>query len=401
MDRWHPYSDGTKGKGNVELLNRANYDGATIGNNEGITLSHDDLNEMYKAASFPVIVANLYHEDGSRPYWAKPYHIYTTKKGTQIAVVGLTAFFSLFYELLHWKLTDPLEELNRQIKYLNDRVDVIILLSHLGIDHDEKISEMFPEIDVILGAHTHHIFHKGKMVHQTLLGAAGKFGHYIGHMTLTIDDQFKKVTEKKAQLYDTNKLPPIEGENELIQQLVDRGKSHLSNEIIELQSDWTKTKIANVLCDALREWCEADCAILNEGLILDKLYQGKVTKYELLKICPHPINPCIVTLTGSQLQKVILQSLDEKWINFQMMGFGFRGKLIGQFVHNQILFSNEDIYLQDVLLQPNEMYRLAIPDMFTFGNFFEDVFTTKSKKYFLPEFIRDLLEWKLKNLASI
>ncbi|MFP3472365.1 hypothetical protein R0J90_20130, partial [Micrococcus sp. SIMBA_144] len=52
VDRWHPLSEATLGLGNVELLNEAGYDAVTIGNNEGITLDYDDLNNLYKEAEF-------------------------------------------------------------------------------------------------------------------------------------------------------------------------------------------------------------------------------------------------------------------------------------------------------------------------------------------------------------
>ncbi|WLR61091.1 hypothetical protein [Guptibacillus hwajinpoensis] len=38
-DKVHPMTEGTVGKGNVQLLNELRYDYATIGNNEGITFS--------------------------------------------------------------------------------------------------------------------------------------------------------------------------------------------------------------------------------------------------------------------------------------------------------------------------------------------------------------------------
>jgi len=40
-------------------------------------------------------------------------------------------------------------------------------------------------------------------------------------------------------------------------------------------------------------------------------------------------------------------------------------------------------------------YRIAVPDMFTFGYLFPAVREIERKKYFMPEFLRDLLAWKL------
>lgn len=400
MDRWHPLSDGTLGKGNVSMLNQAQYDAVTIGNNEGITLSHEDLDHMYDNANFSVIVANLYHTDGTRPRWAKPYEIYTTKSGIRIGVIGLTAFFDHFYELLNWKLTEPLQELEQQINKLSENVDVIILLSHLGIKMDEKIPNLFPEVDIILGAHTHHIFHEGKVINNTLLGAAGKFGNYVGHITLSVDPTTKKISDKKAWLYDTNELPHLEGENKMITSFYTKGEQLLQEEVVHLRKGLNTSDLAMILCESLVEWCAADCALLNEGLILASLKKGTVTKLDLLQICPHPINPCIVYVTGKELQEIVLHTQSEKWLDFHMIGFGFRGTLMGQFVYHQIHIKQDEMYVQDELILHDKIYKLAIPDMFTFGKFFSGILQTVNKRYLLPEFMRDLLQWKLMKLPE-
>lgn len=395
VDRWHPLSDATFGKGNVTLLNSAAYDGVTIGNNEGITLPHDHLNNLYDQADFPVLVANLYDKDGSRPNWAKPHVIYSTETGTKIGVIGLTANFTPFYEQLQWIVTDPIEELSSQLLELPREVDVIILLSHLGLKVDEQIAHLYPQIDVILGAHTHHILHEGKLVNRTLLAGAGKFGNYVGHVTITIEATTKHVINKKAWLYDTNELPALDGENAMITNLFMMGESLLQTEVTDLKSEYNTWQIAKLLCQALWEWCEADCALVNEGLIIAPLGKGIVTKFDLLQICPHPINPCILHVSGEQLTEIITHALDKKWTNFRMMGFGFRGTFIGKFLFDQIEFIEGEIYVQNEPINIDKTYKVAIPDMFTFGQLFPEISNTKDKHYLLPEFLRDLLQWQL------
>lgn len=43
LDRFQFVTEATFGKANVDLLNRLHIDGAAIGNNEGITLPHEEL----------------------------------------------------------------------------------------------------------------------------------------------------------------------------------------------------------------------------------------------------------------------------------------------------------------------------------------------------------------------
>ncbi|MDV2687705.1 5'-nucleotidase C-terminal domain-containing protein, partial [Alkalihalophilus lindianensis] len=71
-----------------------------------------------------------------------------------------------------------------------------------------------------------------------------------------------------------------------------------------------ETELSLLLCQALREWCRADCAMINAGLLLGPL-SGTVTEYDVLSICPHPINPCVVELTGEELTKVLRESMDK------------------------------------------------------------------------------------------
>lgn len=398
IDRWHPLSEGTQGQGNIELLNDSGYTAVTIGNNEGINFPYEGLNHLYDNRKFDVVLANLYNSNRQHPTWLKPYKIYQTQKGTRIGVIGLTAYFSLLYELLGWHLTEPLEELKKWIQPLKSQSDVIILLSHLGLNRDEQIAREFPEIDIILGGHTHHTLPEGKLEGQTLLAGAGKHGRFVGHVSIQVDE--RKTVNKQAVLYNVMELSPVPNEKAISKELYRKGKKLLNQKIKTVPNEYThylfqETELAQLLCQALREWCKADCAFINGGLILGPL-SGKVTVYDLLSICPHPINPCKIELTGSELKKVLLETRDEDWAQQQVVGLGFRGTVMGASIYDRITFTeNNDIYVNGHQLDLTHLYTLAVPDMFTFGHFFKEVFPQKKKEYFLPEFLRDILKWKL------
>ncbi|PLS02666.1 bifunctional metallophosphatase/5'-nucleotidase [Neobacillus cucumis] len=400
IDRWHPYTEATKGRGNIELLNQCGYTAVTIGNNEGVNLPHHDLDHLYDEAKFDVLNANLYKANGDFPDWVKPYKIYYTNQGTRIGVLGLTAYFNHLYNLLGWEITEPISELEKWLEPLRKEADVIILLSHLGITDDEKIAAHFPEIDVILGAHTHHVLEKGKVVDQTLIGAAGKFGHFVGHMTIHVNKE-KVVTKKEAILYDFMEIPAPQKEEEQINDFLEKGKELLNQQVTILQepllSDpFHETNFSRLLCKALRDWCQTDCAMINAGLLLGSL-SGVVTIYDLLHICPHPINPCIVKVTGEELEKIILETKGEELPYREIKGLGFRGTVLGVFVYEGIQFENDRILINQTVLDYEKTYTFALPDMFTFGHFFKEVLPHKHKEYLLPEFLRDLLKWELEN----
>ncbi|WP_028393693.1 bifunctional metallophosphatase/5'-nucleotidase [Bacillus cihuensis] len=405
VDRWHPYTEGTLGKGNVSLLNESGYQYVTIGNNEGITLPNEVLSTLYDQAEFKVLVANLYNKKRIRPKWAHPYFIHTTNHGTRIALIGVTAYFHKFYENLGWYLNEPFAELQKQLKAIHNQADFVVVLSHLGIHDDERMAAEFPEVDVILGAHTHHILHQGKMVGNSLLCGAGKYGQFVGHVEIELDAN-QSIIRKKAQLYDTNELEEAPNEDQWVENVRNAGEKELEDVIAILpepiENDWFQpSPLPKLLCESLKEWTNADCAFLNAGLLLEALSRGPVTKGDIHRTCPHPINPCVIELNGAELKEVILQSRDEEWPHIQLKGLGFRGTIMGMMVYEGIDFvENDEGLIKKVMINGNELqadqtYKLAIPDMFTFGRFFPQIKRTEAKEYFMPEFLRDLLAWKL------
>ncbi|WP_203363117.1 bifunctional UDP-sugar hydrolase/5'-nucleotidase [Bacillus sp. REN10] len=408
VDRSHPLTEGTLGQANVEQLNEAGYDAVTIGNNEGITLPHESLDLLYKQAKFPVVVANLFYPNGSRPKWAVPSFVFELNNGMKLGVTGVTAYYSAFYKGLGWEISEPFQELQTEMKHLAKQADCVVVLSHLGMYDDEKIAQDFAEVDVVLGGHTHHLFHEGKSVNGKLLGAAGKFGYYVGHIQLEVDLETKSILSKKARVYQTSEEldAPVQ-EQESIQQFDQKGQQALQQPVVSLSRsfscDWFgPSDLPQLLCEALTEWCGADGAFLNAGVVLDRLDAGMVTKYDLHRILPHPINPCLIELTGAELKEVLKQTLDEKWPHLAIKGFGFRGKVMGQFVYDQIEIDlkHYQFKIGGQEIEADQCYRLATLDMFTFGHLFSTLHRAAHKQYFMPEFLRDVMEWKLLQVTS-
>jgi 2',3'-cyclic-nucleotide 2'-phosphodiesterase (5'-nucleotidase family) len=209
----------------------------------------------------------------------------------------------------------------------------------------------------------------------------------------------KKITAKKAILYEGKELPRVNNEQGQSDAYFINGKALLSEKVTTLtkplNSDlFHETELSLMLCRALREWCQTDCAMINTGLLLGPL-KGDVTVFDLLKICPHPINPCVVELTGKELEEVFWQTKDEALVHKHIKGLGFRGTLLGVFVFDRISIYDDIIFINGTKVDHKRNYTLALPDMFTFGHFFKDILPQKEKQYFLPEFLRDILRWKL------
>ncbi|MCF3943249.1 bifunctional metallophosphatase/5'-nucleotidase [Oceanobacillus alkalisoli] len=413
MDRVHPISEASMGKANVELLNEVGYDAVTLGNNEGITLSHDDLYHLYDEADFQVVCANLKHKEEHPPDWLHDTQVLRTESGVRIGLIGLTAPFNAFYQLLGWHLTSPFEELEKQLDSLKQKTDIIILLSHLGLSEDEAIARKFPDIDVIIGGHTHHLLRTGEYVNNSLLTAAGKHCMYVGEVILTYDHDKRELTHKEAYTTDVSSYSENEDTSILLDELAAKAGNVLEEEVVYLEegfeTDWFHdVPMMQDLTETVRKWTDADASLLNAGLLLDGLPKGMVTYGDIHRICPHPINPVVVHLRGDELIEVIRASLQKDFMEIQLKGFGFRGKVIGRMLFSGLSISTTirangreavtGVMFQDgSAVEKEKTYRIATADTFTFGRLLPEIAKSEMKQYFLPEFLRDLLLDTLKN----
>lgn len=396
LDRSNIFTEATLGKGNVELLNTAAYDAVTIGNNEGITLAFDDLSALYEEADFDVVVANLQALTGENPSWLKPYTILTTMHGTTIAVIGATAQYDVFYRTLNWKVTEPRKALILLVQQLRQEVDIIICLSHLGISDDELLANECPDIDVILGAHTHHTLPEGKVVNGVLLTGGGKFGQYTGHLTISYSHTKKQVLSLDEQLIENGQLASVPGEVEFLFGLSQKGSSLMSEPVIQLPKTYYKewfhySPLSDLFAEAVFDYTGADCLLFNAGIFVEDLKKGYVSPYDMHKILPHPINLCVIELTGAELKETYVQAQNEEWWQMQLKGLGFRGVVLGKLLlYNLKMDRQRQLFLNGKVVVPTQTYTLATLDLFTFGYFFPS-FKYANKHYYLPAFLRDIL----------
>ena len=396
LDRSNIYTEATLGLGNVEMLNEAEYDVVTIGNNEGITLTFDQLYHLYDHAKFEVVVGNIKPLSGDSPDWLKRYTMLTTENGTKIAVVAATAQFDVFYKSLNWEISDPIDAIIRAVEEVRHDADIVVCLSHLGMNDDELLANRCSAIDVIFGSHTHHIYEQGKWVNGVLLTGGGKFGNYTGHLSIVYDLEDRRLVEVTDELIDNNLLPPLEGEQQFLYNLSQHAKKQLSEPAVRIHKTYYKewfhySPLSDLFAESLLDYTNADCAMFNAGIFLRELAKGDVSPFDMHHILPHPINVCVIELTGAELKEMYRQAQNEEWPNLQLKGLGFRGIVFGKMLlYNIKMNKHQELFIRNNLVKNDEVYKLVTLDMFTFGYFFPN-FKYAKKHYLLPAFIRDIL----------
>ncbi|MDS1000129.1 bifunctional UDP-sugar hydrolase/5'-nucleotidase [Staphylococcus capitis] len=392
VDLSAPVTEATIGKKNIELLSQAHCDIATIGNNEGMTISHEALQNLYTDANFKVICANVFDEKGYLPNHITSSYIKEIE-GSRILFMAATAPFTPFYRALDWVVTDPLAAIKDEIEAHKGQFDILIVMSHVGVFFDEKLCQEIPEIDVIFGSHTHHYFENGEFNNGVLMAAAGKYGHFLGEVNLTIEHG--KVSDKKAKLHPLDALPQVETHFE------EEGKALLSEPVIDhhvklLKKTDVITETSYLLAESVYEFTHADCALVNAGLIVNSIEADKVTEYDIHRMLPHPINLVRVRLTGDELIKVIQKSQKQEYMHEHAQGLGFRGDIFGGYILYNLGFieSENRYFINGEEIQTDHQYTLGTVDMYTFGRYFP-ILKGLPTDYIMPEFLRDIFKEKL------
>ncbi len=403
-DRVNPLTEATDGQAITRLLNQGAYDAVTIGNNEGITNTKEELNRLYDDASFTVILTNLFDaETGDVPKWAEPYQIIETPWGNRVGVFGLTTPLYTTYEKLGWTVRNPIKQTQEFFKQHQDEADFWILLSHLGIQEDRFLSKLFP-IPLIIGAHTHHALQQGEMVAGSTLAGAGQFGNWLGEIVVGRERDKLKV-ENIRLLNAKEDIEPVAEEERMLAAYLKKGQELLAAETLaqiamDLPYDWSRqNRLVNLTLDAIADFAGTDGAVLNAGLFMADIPKGLVTAADLHQTLPHPIRVMKCKIKGKHLTAFAkeIQRIDEKMIARPVKGFGFRGKVFGKICLKGLSVENNEVKWLGEPIDKRKEYELATIDYFSFLPFLHTLNRHSQQEVMFPEFLRTIVGNYLKN----
>lgn len=405
LDRARPETEGTAGGVNRRLLRSIGYDAVLPGNNEGLTYTFEQLDEFYGELSIPVVCANIRPTSPERRVgWLVP-SLLIRKAGLNIGLIGLTAPFNDYYELLGWHAGDPMEAARAEVARIRGRADIVIVLSHLGLSQDERLASTVGGIDVILGAHTHHLLEKPLYVKGTAISAAGKFGTHVGHLEMIRNPESDSLTIRGGCL-PTKGRPIDEEAAAIIAAGQAEAKRRMSRVVAVLDAplSWEADKespLGVLLASAVRRRTGADVGLVNAGQFLGGLPAGEVTEEMIHALCPSPINCCTMELTGRELLHAMEESLLPEFYGLEIRGFGFRGHVLGALCYDGLeadvdlsrpAYSRiEQVRIHGEPLDPDREYLIGTLDMFTFGVGHVGLKKGRNVQYLLPEFIRELM----------
>ncbi len=195
----------------LTLMSETGYDAMTLGNRE-FHVADALLRLKIGKAAFPILSANMrFKEDRGEALPVMPHINKTMSNGLRVGIFGLTV--PMVTERMTARLVsafvfdDPVAEARRQIEMLRSQVDALVALTHIGLREDERLASACPELDVIIGGHSHNKLTEPKVIAGVPIVQAGWFGHFLGETQLTWGESGER-PRVTGRLMDLRESPP-------------------------------------------------------------------------------------------------------------------------------------------------------------------------------------------------
>jgi 2',3'-cyclic-nucleotide 2'-phosphodiesterase (5'-nucleotidase family) len=316
----------TEGASQIEILNRVKPDFFTVGNHEfDYSWRHVDSLRRH-LADFEMYAANLV-DTRSGENALPPYKVFRIER-YPVVLIGLTHprldFLTMPENLEGVEVDDPASSTRNLITQLKKRgLHTFVVVSHIGIDGDRELAEAVPEIDLIIGGHSHTYMEEAERVNGVWIVQADDRGRYVGLTRFHAEKG--EITSLEMDYVETvaGKLRPSEDVAALISAYEAELAEQMDEKIGELKTPWTRrsgeSNIGNWIADAFREATGADIGIMNNGGIRKNLDAGPVTVRDIWEIAPFGNRLVTFEWTGEELLEA-LNNMTVKYRNLQFSG---------------------------------------------------------------------------------
>ena len=250
-------------------------------------------------------------------------------KGGNTVRVGLIGVTTSMNDPTYANFRDPLETARTLArKWRTQRsCDLILAVTHLTIEEDERLALSVPEINLILGGHEHeHIYtYRQGLAHPPIAKAdANVRTVYVHDLTFDTESRQLRILSRLEPILPT--LPEDPGTAQVVSSWLDRGMAAFQAQygynptepIFETPHDLegrdslvrsTPTNLTKLVCGSMLHAAgtSADAVVLNSGTIRidDVIPAGKVTYFDTHQILPYDNTIVAGQVRGDLLKKVL------------------------------------------------------------------------------------------------
>lgn len=347
-----------KGYPMIDLMNRIGFDVSAIGNHE-FDLGQETLNRRTRQARFRFVSCNV-DATNARLKQPKAFKKRCVGKGNRMLFLGVTQIGQNGMPDTHpsrlegLQFCDPIGTAKRYAKFKDKYV--LVALTHLGLETDQQLAEAMPQLDLIIGGHSHDRLDTGLTRNGVLITQAGSGLKYVGKTFLRIDKG--KVIYKKEEMIP---LADLHKSNPKVQSLIDRynANEELSRVVGRAEAPLEGyAQLGSLMCDALVNVMKADFAFQNRGGIrVSSLPQGDLALKDVFRLDPFGNKIVTFRMTVAEMQSLI------------RYGFGLTNSLdleVAGMTYEVLLGDNGQVKgvvmkdLQGNPLDPSKAYLVAV-----------------------------------------
>jgi len=314
-----------RGLADIEALNATGYDLACIGNNEfkardaieqnDASGAQSDLLQVVKRSRFPWLCANVTDERGALLEGVQPY-VVREFDGVRVGFLGLTAPRSAGYpQTRGLRFAGPVESARTWVPRARAFCDVLIAVTHIGVELDRALAASVPGIDAIVGGDSHTILTAPLVVtspdgRTVPIVQAGEFGAALGRLDLHFErgaDGWRLASHRGELLPVTARLPADRAVERALAPylrptLVPAGRL----ESVGTTRDERMAATTRALVEALRHGTTADVAMNPAGAGMFEPFPGeRVTVYDVYAAMPFRNRVVVADLTAGELARLV------------------------------------------------------------------------------------------------
>ncbi|MHB1296146.1 MAG: bifunctional UDP-sugar hydrolase/5'-nucleotidase [Anaerolineae bacterium] len=175
----------SEGRVIVEAMNAMGYDAMTVGLMD-LAKGVDTLLARREEARFAVLSGNIVRKESGATLF-EPYTV-IVRGGVRFGIIGMSE-----PEVVQAPgaadviaVQDPAQTMARLLPEVQAQSDVVIVLSHLGLERDRELAAKVPGIDVIVGGYNKILLEEPEFAANTILVQMGYDGEWLGALKATL-----------------------------------------------------------------------------------------------------------------------------------------------------------------------------------------------------------------------
>ena len=272
-----------------EVANTLGLDFHTLGNHE-FDYGWKKIREFVAKAEFPTLNANVVDGQGNLIV-PKPYLIREIN-GIRVGVIGiLTAdLVDLTRAPLRgpWRALPAPETIRRYVDEIEDRADLIVVLSHIFPREEDEILRQNPRVPLIISGHHHGGQDEVKTFDGRICVKTRPYGRELGRLDIEFDLERKRIVSHqwKRIPIDSRVYPAEEITATLVRKWEAKVSEIVDVPIGESARKYSRQELQPMIERAMAEAVGADIGHMPLGSIRDSLPQGKLLARHVWNILP-------------------------------------------------------------------------------------------------------------------